>query len=183
MAKLTYKQRKKLPGEVFAVDHKKRKYPIQDKAYLAGIIDGEGSVFIERRLTLRPQEKSTIYTPRISIANTDIRLIDWLKDNFGGHIIKTDRNGNWKVSYCWQIASHKAIELARMVMPYLKLKGVQAHILSCFEYEAIWSKGGKPEDSKMPISEITRREELYQECKILNRKGKESGAKTETIAS
>jgi len=33
MAKLTYKQRKKLPGEVFAVDHKKRKYPIQDKAH------------------------------------------------------------------------------------------------------------------------------------------------------
>ena len=33
MAKLTYQQRKKLPGGVFAVDHKKRKYPIQDKAH------------------------------------------------------------------------------------------------------------------------------------------------------
>ena len=33
MAKLTYQQRKRLPGGVFAVDHKKRKYPIQDKAH------------------------------------------------------------------------------------------------------------------------------------------------------
>lgn len=30
MAKLTSKERKKLPGSAFAVDHQKRKYPIHD---------------------------------------------------------------------------------------------------------------------------------------------------------
>jgi len=33
MAKLTYQQRKKLPGSVFAVDHEKRKYPLTDLAH------------------------------------------------------------------------------------------------------------------------------------------------------
>ena len=33
MAKLTYKQRKKLPAKSFAVDGKKRKYPIHDIAH------------------------------------------------------------------------------------------------------------------------------------------------------
>jgi hypothetical protein len=33
MAKLTYGQRKALPASAFAVDGKKRKYPIQDKAH------------------------------------------------------------------------------------------------------------------------------------------------------
>ena len=33
MAKLTYKARKQLPGGGFAVDGKKRKYPIQDKTH------------------------------------------------------------------------------------------------------------------------------------------------------
>lgn len=32
MAKLTYQARKKLSGNVFAVDHQKRKYPIDTKA-------------------------------------------------------------------------------------------------------------------------------------------------------
>lgn len=33
MSKLTYGERKALPASVFAVDHKKRKYPIQDKSH------------------------------------------------------------------------------------------------------------------------------------------------------
>ena len=33
MAKLTYGQRKALPANVFAVDGKKRKYPLTDKAH------------------------------------------------------------------------------------------------------------------------------------------------------
>jgi len=33
MAKLTYKARKRLPSTAFAVDGKKRKYPVHDKAH------------------------------------------------------------------------------------------------------------------------------------------------------
>jgi hypothetical protein len=33
VSKLTYGERKALPGGVFAVDHKKRKYPIEDEAH------------------------------------------------------------------------------------------------------------------------------------------------------
>jgi len=33
MAKLSYKQRKRLPDSAFAVDGKKRKYPITDKSH------------------------------------------------------------------------------------------------------------------------------------------------------
>jgi len=33
MAKLTYKARKQLPSTAFAVDGKKRKYPVHDKAH------------------------------------------------------------------------------------------------------------------------------------------------------
>ena len=185
MAKMSFKEKRALPKSAFALSKGRYDgaYPIPDLAYLAGIIDGEGSVFIERGLKLRPQQKSPSYVPRISIANTDIRLMDWLKESFGGSVSRAKRDGNWRDSYCWQITHHRAIELARMVMPYLKLKGVQAYVLSCFEYEAYWSKGGKPEDTKVPIPEIERREELYQECKILNRRGKSNGTKIETIAS
>jgi len=38
MAKLTYKARKRLPARKFAVDGKKRKYPITDRAHAANAL-------------------------------------------------------------------------------------------------------------------------------------------------
>jgi len=183
MAKLTYGERKALPGSVFAVDGKKRKYPLTDIAYLAGIIDGEGSIFIERDFALRPNQKSIGYFPRIVISNTDYRLMEWLEENFGGNITKTKRNGNWKDSYTWNISHYKAIKLARLVMPYLKLKGVQSYILNCFDYEVLWTKGGKPEDAKVSDEELERREELYRECKYFNRRETRNGTEITNFAS
>jgi len=151
----------------------KRKYSIYDIVYLAGIVDGEGSIILERRTKLRPQEKSVMYSPRIAISNTDYRLMEWLKEKFGGNITKTKRGNNWKDCYAWGMSRSKAIELARMLMPYLKLKSVQAYCLSCYELEAVWTKGGKPEECKVSDEEIDRRDKLYQELKKLNRRGVE----------
>lgn len=129
--------------------------------YLAGIVDGEGSIILERRTSLRPQEKSTVYVPRITVTNTDNRLMDWLIDNFRGNVTKIRCLPPCKDVYNWNIAHKRAIMLARLLMPFLKLKSVQAYCISCFELEAQWSKGGKPEDTKMPDYEIERREMLY----------------------
>ena len=142
-------------------------------AYLAGIIDGEGSVFLGQRLKLRNREKSPSYTPSITVGNTNERLIDWLVETCVGSKSHSKRPlKNWKDQYQWSVTSHKAVELARMLMPYLIIKPQQAYLLSCFEHEAQWSKGGRPEDTLMPSTEINRRKQLYDELKILNRRGK-----------
>ena len=46
---------------------------VAEKAYIAGIIDGEGTV------TLVLKHSNETHSPEISVANTDIELLQWLK--------------------------------------------------------------------------------------------------------
>ena len=48
------------------------------KAYMAGIVDGEGSISISR------QSNSKSYICQLAIVNTNRELIEWVCDNFGG---------------------------------------------------------------------------------------------------
>ena len=54
-------------------------------AYLAGIIDGEGTIVIAKG-KIRKGRINHPYSLRLVVMNTDIRLIEWLKENFGGSI-------------------------------------------------------------------------------------------------
>ena len=54
--------------------------------YLAGIIDGEGSIGIEHLSPCKNRKKS-YYVCRLCVINTDEKLIIWIKDNFGGSVI------------------------------------------------------------------------------------------------
>lgn len=55
-----------------------------EKAYIAGIIDGEGSMMLQRF------HKNSFPSPCVSIASTTLKLINWIKDTFDvGVIIKS----------------------------------------------------------------------------------------------
>jgi hypothetical protein len=107
---------------------------LRDKlAYLAGIIDGEGTISLQRfgSLILRPAH---IY-PRITISNTDMGLINWLCDNFGGKYRKQaigllGRKQCWS----WSIQGQGAVNLLVMVLPWLLIKPTQAWL--CLEFWA-----------------------------------------------
>jgi len=49
-----------------------------EKAYIAGIIDGEGSI------TLVKQHKNRNPSPMVSVASTDLELLIWLKKTING---------------------------------------------------------------------------------------------------
>jgi len=112
----------------------------QDKtkwSYLAGFLDGEGNISIWRT----EYERNNGFTRpggyghfgvRLSIVNTDIRVMNWLMEHFGGVFLMRDRrniNPIHKPSYVWR-PKGKA-NLAKIllgVMPYLLLKKEQAII-------------------------------------------------------
>lgn len=85
-----------------------------EKGYLAGIIDGEGTITLTR-------DKEFRY-PTISVSSTTIEIVNYLKLHFGGVITKKNeqlRNPNWKQAYCWTIVRRKAISLLEEVADYL----------------------------------------------------------------
>lgn len=88
-----------------------------DLAYLAGIIDGEGSIF--RRVPL-PRRKWGV-----EVANTDVGLIEWLA-GLGGRVRVEHRIGGRTV-YHWQVyARRDMVELLTAVRPYMRIKAARA---------------------------------------------------------
>lgn len=92
-----------------------------DKAYLAGIIDGEGCITVW---------KSGRYDNRVvtvAVAMNDKQAVDLLYEAFGGclfHIKK--QNPKWNDSWRWAVKSRRAKVVLEALLPYLRVKTRQA---------------------------------------------------------
>lgn len=88
--------------------------------YLAGILDGEGSIFIGKGRS----KKGEKCFPAIAIVNTDFRLMQWLKEEVGGYIrTKPDKRPNHKTAYVWRTqAVLDVYNILKAVSPHLTVK-------------------------------------------------------------
>lgn len=59
-----------------------------EKAYIAGIIDGEGSIMLQR---FHAKEYPS---PCVSIASTTLELLKWIKKTVGKGVIVSKKNYN-----------------------------------------------------------------------------------------
>lgn len=100
-------------------------------SYLAGIIDGEGSIYIQRRKTITGWS----YFPRFQIVNTNRKLMEWVHQTFGGLIYDKPRkhiNPKWKMQIEWFTTRGLLDELLPLIIPYLIIKREQAEIMIKF---------------------------------------------------
>lgn len=138
-----------------------------DLAYCAGFIDADGSILIERS----KRREGIRHTPRICAVGIERPPLEFLHSIFGGNICAQRRlnasNRRFEV-WQWQVTNQRAIVCARALMPHLRIKSVQAYLLSCFDYEATWTKGGAV--PRMPKTEFDRREALVEEMRDWNGK-------------
>lgn len=146
-------------------------------AYLAGLIDGEGSLEIQKRKKTGCKRGHN-YVARLRVCMTDKEIIEWLKDSFGGYIYERQGKGNCKDSWSWTIHYSNVKPILMKIRPYLKIKRKRAEILRKFlntfdskHYEIKKNKnhGGKHKELKDNIWDY--RKELYQQMRQLNKKG------------
>lgn len=85
-------------------------------AYLAGLIDGEGSISFKSN------------QPTIYVYNNSFLLMGFLRKSIGGSIIKRKRrNPKWKQNYIWSIGGVRNVAyLLAKSMPYLIVKRLRA---------------------------------------------------------
>ncbi len=84
-------------------------------AYLAGIIDGEGSIFVHGR------------TPEVSVANTNRALIDELARFPGCYIAdRTARGMGTRTCWEWRVGGERAAIVIRTCLPWLIVKRERA---------------------------------------------------------
>lgn len=136
--------------------------------YLAGIIDGEGTVSITK------YNDTNSYSIRLNIPNTDKRLINWLQTNFKCAVYETrtgnvNNNRKWKDVSDWVCIGKNAYILLKQVRGFLLLKQEQTDLaIQLFEKVTKLEFRGR----RRPPYIIQRQENLYEQCKKLNRRGK-----------
>lgn len=147
-------------------------------AYIAGIVDGEGTISLHGANRKVRKTGSAFYYPFVQIANTNKELIDWLDNRIpiSHKIYAYKRNPEkQKPSYLIQIRGSYGVEFCKLVLPYLVCKKRQAEIL--LEY---WEGAAAHNKSKrgywnvnnpMPQEVAELRHKLYSECRKLNAKG------------
>jgi hypothetical protein len=131
-------------------------------AYMAGILDGEGSIILYRG---KNRLGSLVLFPSVKIVNTDPK-IHQLVSKYGFHLHVERRTGRNKDAYIGQLMSPKQIaEFLPKVIPYLILKLPQALLL----LEYVTSRIGK----RWGSSYSTRELELSDGITFLNRRGRD----------
>lgn len=116
------------------------------KAYMAGLLDAEGSFYIGRV----DRGNTVSYNPEVRLSTNHLPTIKWVIKHFGG-MYREDRVGE----YSWQYSSQKhAARFLDLVLPYLVLKKKEAIILK--EY---CDMNG--------VCNPINREKLYKKCEKL----------------
>lgn len=117
-----------------------------EKAYLAGIVDGEGSIMLIRF------HKNQYPSPCVSISSTDLELLKWIKKTakMGRIINKKNYNKERHLdSYTYRVIYDDAIKLLKDIAPYLiiKRKRLRAqHII--LKYKEVTIRNGRYNDKQ-----------------------------------
>lgn len=93
-----------------------------DKAYAAGIVDGEGNISVLRRL--RPKLKKIYhYVLQVQVSQKERPILDWLSRAFGGKVNEYHQYKNslgaGNPLFHWQLFGAKAKEFLIAIEPYL----------------------------------------------------------------
>lgn len=108
-----------------------------DRVYLAGILDGEGTITIgirKRTKTVKIETYESVnLVPLVSVTNTYTELIDWVNNILKSSRLKTpyeDYRGDRKTVHTVQLTRLLDVKcLLEQVFPYLKVKRQQAKIV------------------------------------------------------
>jgi hypothetical protein len=100
------------------------------KAYLAGLVDGEGSIFIRVGKVRRKDKLYTHMIPQLSISMTDKETIDFVKEAWNAGTYYVVPRKIWRTQYV--VVVSKRLELQRLLtdlLPYLRTKRHQAKLM------------------------------------------------------
>jgi hypothetical protein len=129
---------------------------IEDITYVAGFFDGEGSIYI----TNQKRKNINQYCLGISFTNTNLRLLQVIKDMFGGNLSKSvDRRIgiSRRQVFHLRFSSNQARNLLQTILPHLRIKKEQA--LLAIDFQSKMRIG-------IPISKVDRNNQLNYKNKM-----------------
>src|SRR5258708_4861799 len=138
-----------------------------DLAYIAGFVDGEGTIGIYRKYDLR-KEWAPGYAERIIIVQVDQTPLKFIQQFFPKSSLSAKKQyfDNHQQSWNLKYSHTQAYNLAKAILPYLKVKRAQAQTLVGFRENIVHPD--KRVSKRLSLEELQRRERLFQQMKELN---------------
>lgn len=132
-----------------------------EKAYIARIIDGEGSIMLQKI------HKNEHPAPCISIASTTLELLEWIKKVVGKGNITKKKNYNLEIHkdcYSYVLRRNDAISLLIDIQPYLVIdvKRKRAELI-LKKYKSLTPRNGRYTEEM-----LVEKEEFYNEFMGIN---------------
>ena len=154
-----------------------------DLAYLAGIVDGEGTISFQKNHHVKCWRGWQI-NPRVGICNTSVPMINYLKELFQkvkiAYSCSIKQESGRKDTYVLQVSRHDHIlRLLKLITPFLVAKTGQARLVK--EWIEIQNERHNSMHFRNPrTGQISgaekqdytiRQMDIYQETKELNHRG------------
>lgn len=131
----------------------------KERAYLAGIIDGEGTV------TLSRGHINEMPSPKVSVANNSVPLLNWIKIKTGTGVIirRSKRAPQHGSQYVLDVCDNAALKLLDEIKEFLIVKKKHAEILVS-RYKSVTPRNGRYTEEQR-----AKKMELVAEIRSLNR--------------
>jgi len=130
-----------------------------DAAYIAGLIDGEGTI------TLTRKHKNENRQLAVSISSTEKYMLEFVKQCLGVGKLTNKRvsQPHHSPSFAYAIYNRQALELLKQIQPFLKSYKAKRCALVLKDYIALTPRNGK-------YSELRKQERARFEAELLGMK-------------
>jgi hypothetical protein len=143
----------------------------EQKAYIAGFFDADGCVTISKKDSVSKMFLKD-YQMVFIIVNTDINIIEWLKNTIGAgcsYIVrKESKYSKWRPCHRYQITGEKARTLLKAILPYSIVK--YQRIETVLELPITREKGRSGKRGRTN-EEYINQERIYKKLKKQNKRG------------
>lgn len=86
-----------------------------DDAYLAGILDGEGSIVLE--------PYKGMWRISVNVDSTDRELLEWLKARYTGYIVtKKKYQDHHRQAWTWRVVNRPALAVLEAALPFMVIE-------------------------------------------------------------
>ena len=145
-------------------------------AWLAGFIDGEGTIGLRTRQG-RKGHKRTYWEPIVALCNTRQDILLLVQQEYGGSLWASDNAPSRPAHHkpCSQLrwTDAEALHLLEKIRPYLVLKDRQADLV--IEFIRHRQATPIPGQKGHPPEVVAFRRSLADECQTLNKRGVTNG--------
>lgn len=140
-------------------------------AYLAGIVDGEGTISMTKERNLTGDRKLR-FRVHLTVRNTSMDLVGWLVAFVGGQVNPTyPKSNRHKTSYRVWWPEKSAELIVKAILPYLAVKKTQAELFLRYREVQKWSYENRRSTRAKMKSIRVLRDWFFDEFRRLNAKG------------